>query len=53
MASATADLVGTIPLQTWYDSLRETDDGRFSKKISTDIIEKPSLQSKFMRARAQ
>ena len=33
---------GHIPLQGWYDSLRETDDGRFSK-IKTDVARSVSI----------
>jgi hypothetical protein len=32
MARATRDL-NSVPTQIWYDTLRETDDGRFSDTV--------------------
>lgn len=31
LRQAVEDYHGSVPLQYWYDSLRETDDGRFSR----------------------
>lgn len=30
MSKVMADVNGHVPLQIWYDTLRDTDDGRFS-----------------------
>jgi hypothetical protein len=40
---ATMDEKESIPLQIWYDSLRETDDGRFS---SIEVLENTEMFAK-------
>jgi len=45
--SATFDQANILPTQLWYDSLRETDDGRFSQTqvlCATDYYPKQKAQ---------
>lgn len=56
LCHALADHHGTVPPQLWYDSLRETDDGRFSQHLLQDKVrvrqeQEEGRQNAYMRAR--
>lgn len=47
---AVEDYHGSVPLQFWYDSLRETDDGRFSNiDMQGDRLSRLAHRSKLMQ----